>query len=183
MAGAPAVGAVERGWGGPNARSASRRSRVCVGIRCFPCRPRSMGDPVARGVQGQALSPVRLFSFGGLPGSATRCCRVCGCGGPVVSPSLACPVGAACRGGGGGPFPGGMACHRCEGLRVSGAVPPPAARSLGRAAGVQRPACPWCSWRGRGDPAGFHRVCPCGPALSRSRGSATRVPLVRLVRA
>ena len=68
--------------------------------------------------------------------------RACGCGGPTLSPWPACPVGAACRGGGGGPFPGGVACHRCEGCLVSGPVPPPAACPLGRAAGVPQPVCP-----------------------------------------
>ena len=44
----------------------------------------------------------------GCRGLLPTCCeRVCGCGGPALSPWLACPVGAACRGGGGGPSPGG----------------------------------------------------------------------------
>ena len=91
----------------------------------------------------------------GLLGSATHVlrARACGCGGPSRSPWPACPVGAACRGGGGGPSPGGMACHRCEGCLVSGAVPPPAVCPLGRVAGVPRPVCPRCGWCGRGDPA------------------------------
>ena len=38
--------------------------------------------------------------------------------------------------------PRGGAFHRCEGRLVSGAVPPPAARPLERAARVPRPACP-----------------------------------------
>ena len=90
-----------------------------------------------------------------LLGSATHMlwARVCGCGGPTLSPWPACPVGAACRGGGGGPSPGGVACDRCEGCLVSGAVPPPAARPLARAAGVLRPVCPGCGRCGRGDPA------------------------------
>ena len=68
-----------------------------------------------------------------LSGSATHVlwARVCGCGGPAFSPLLACPVGAACRGGGWGPSPGGMAFHRCEGRLVSGAVPSPAAHPPG----------------------------------------------------
>ena len=36
---------------------------------------------------------------------------------------------------------------------MSGAVPTPAARPLGWAAGVPRPVCPGCGWGGRGDPA------------------------------
>ena len=40
--------------------------------------------------------------LGGLLGAATHVlwARVCGCGGPTLSPRPACPVGAACRGGG-----------------------------------------------------------------------------------
>ena len=85
-----------------------------------------------------AVSPPTARPLGGLLGSATHVlwARVCGCGGPPLSPWPACPVGAACRGGGGGPSPGGVACHRCEGRLVSGAVPPPAARPLERATGV-----------------------------------------------
>ena len=56
--------------------------------------------------------------------------------GPTLSPWPACPVAAACRGGVGGRPRGGVACHRCEGRLVSGAVPPQAARPLRRAAGV-----------------------------------------------
>ena len=103
--------------------------------------------------------------------------RVCGCGGPTLSPWPACPVGAACRGGGRGPSLGGVACHRCEGRLVSGAVPPPAACPLGRAAGVPRPVCPGCGPCGLGTQHRPHSVRPCGPALlavgmakGRSRG-------------
>ena len=53
-----------------------------------------------------------------------------GCAPPLGRVRGVCPVAAACRGGGGGPSLGGVACHRCEGRRVSGAVPPPAARPL-----------------------------------------------------
>ena len=103
--------------------------------------------------------------------------RVCGCGGPTLSPWPACPVGAACRGGGRGPSPGGVACHRCEGRLVSGAVPAPAARPLGRAAGVSGPVSPGCGRCGRETQQRPHSVRPCGPALltvgvakGRSRG-------------
>ena len=88
-------------------------------------------------------------------------------------------MGAACRGGGGGPSPGGLACHRCEGRLVSGAVPPPAARPLGRAARVLRPMCTGCGRCGRGTRHQPQSVHPCGPALlavgvaeGRSRGGA-----------
>ena len=67
-----------------------------------------------------AVPPPTAGPLGGLLGSATHVlwARVCGCGGPTLSPWPACPVGAACRGGGGGLYPGRVACHRCE--RASG---------------------------------------------------------------
>ena len=49
--------------------------------------------------------------------------------------------------------PRGGAFHRCEGRLVSGAVPPPIARPLERAARVPRPVCPGCGRSGRVDPA------------------------------
>ena len=58
---------------------------------------------------------------------------------------LACvPCGGCVPRGWRGAVPRGLACHRCEGRLVSGAVPPPAARPLGRAAGVPRPVCSGC---------------------------------------
>ena len=61
--------------------------------------------------------------------------------------------------------PGGGAFHHCEGRLVSGAVPPPADRPLERAARIPRPVYPGCGRCGRGDPAPFHSVRPCGLAL------------------
>ena len=65
-----------------------------------------------------APPPPTARPLGWLLGSATHVlwARVCGFGGPTVSPWPACPAGVACRGGGGGPSPGGVACHRCEGV-------------------------------------------------------------------
>ena len=60
--------------------------------------------------------------------------------------------GAACRGGGGTPSRG-SAFHRCQERLVSGAVPPPAARPLGRAARAPLPVYPGRSLCWRGDPA------------------------------
>ena len=65
----------------------------------------------------------------------------------------------------GGPSLGGVACHRCEGRLVSGAVPPPAVRPLGRVAGVPRPVCPGAVGAGVGTQHRPHSVRPCGPAL------------------
>ena len=115
------------------------------------------------------VSPPTARSLGGLLGSATHVlwARPCGCGGPKLSPWPACPVGAACRGGGGELSPGGLACHRCEGRLVSGAVPPPAARPLERAAGVPQPVCPGRGRCGRGDPAPAPQRAPLRAGVAR----------------
>ena len=93
---------------------------------------------VKGGLRSGAPPPPTARPPGGLSGSATHVlwAQVCGCGGSLLFPWLACPVGAACRGGGGGPSPGGVACHGCEGRLVSGAAPLSAARPLGRVATV-----------------------------------------------
>ena len=96
--------------------------------------------------------------------------RSCGCGGPALSPWLACPVETACRGGGGGPSLGGGACTRCEGRLVSGAVPPAAAHPLGLGAGFARPVCPRCGWCGRGDPAPAPQRAPLRAGVARCGG-------------
>ena len=125
-----------------------------------------------------AVPPPTARPLGGLLGSATHVlwARVCGCGGPTLSPWPACPVGAACRGGGGGPSPGGVACHRCEGRLVSGAVPPPAARPLERAARVLRPVCPGCGRCGRGDPAPAPQRAPLRTGVARCWGGGRVSP-------
>ena len=132
-----------------------------------------------RRLRSGAPPPPTARPLGGLLGSATHELwgRGSGCGGPTLSPWPACPVGAACCGADGGPSRGGVACHRCEGGLVSGAVPPPCARPLGRAAGAPRPVCPGRGQCGRGTQHRPHSVRPCGPALlavglaeGRSRG-------------
>ena len=125
-----------------------------------------------------APPPPTACPPGGLSGSATHVLWVwvCGCGGPALSPWLACPVGAACRGGEGGPFPGGMACNRCERRSVLGAVPPPAARRLGQAAGVPRPACLGCGQCGRGDPAQAPQRAPLRAGVARCGGGGRASP-------
>ena len=126
-----------------------------------------------------AVPPPTARPLGVLLGSATHVlwAQVCGCRGRTLSPWPAYPVGAACRRGGGKPSPGGAACHRCEGRLVSGAVPLPAARPLGRAAGVLRPVCPGCGRCGRGDPGPAAQRAPlragvarCGVAEVRPQG-------------
>ena len=122
-----------------------------------------------------AVPPPTARPMGGLFRSATHVlwARVCGCGCQTLSLWPACPVGAVCRGAGGGQSPAGVACHRCEGRLVSGAVLPPAPRPLERAARVPRPVCPG---RGRcwlGDPALAPRRAPLLAGIAR-RGSGGR---------
>ena len=62
---------------------------------------------------------------------------------------------------------GGLACHRCEGRLMSGAVPPPAACPLERAAMVPRPVCPGCGRCGRGDPAPAPQRAPLRAGVAR----------------
>ena len=63
--------------------------------------------------------------------------------------------------------PGGGAFHRCEGRLVSGAVPPPAARPLERAARVPRPVCPGCGRYGRVNPATAPQRAPLRAGVAR----------------
>ena len=78
---------------------------------------------------------------------------------------------------GGGPSRrGGVACHSCEGRLVSGAVPPPTARSLGRAAGVPRPVCSGCGRCGRGDPASVAERAPLRAGVARCGGGGRVSP-------
>ena len=125
-----------------------------------------------------AVPPPTARPLGGPLGSATHVlwARVCGCGGPTLSPWPACPAGAACREGVGGPSPGGLACHRCEGRLVSGAVPPPAARPLERAARVLRPVCPGCGRCRRGDPAPAPQCAPLRAGFARCGGGRRASP-------
>ena len=161
-------------WGGrPGFRDPCVPGAVSAGVgtqhrphSVHPCGPAFLAAVVAEGrlrggafhrcegrLRSGAPPPPTAHQLGGLLGSVTHVlwARACGCGGPTLSPGSACPVGAACRGGGGGPSLAGVACYRCEGRLVSGAVPSPAARPLWRAAGVPRPVCPGCGRCGHGD--------------------------------
>ena len=74
--------------------------------------------------------------------------------GPNTVPLACMPCGGCVPQGWWGAIPGGgVACHCCGGRLVSGAVPPPTTRPLGRAAGVPRPVCSGCGLCGRGGPA------------------------------
>ena len=59
---------------------------------------------------------------------------------------------------------------------MSGAVPPPAARLLGRSAGVPRPVCPGCGPCGRGDPAPVPQRAPLRAGIARCGGGGRASP-------
>ena len=107
------------------------------------CPSRRCGERLSAGAS--PFLAARLL--GGLPGSATRVlwAGVCEYGGPALSPWL---------------LARGVAFNRCGGRPVSGAVPPPAARPLGRAAGAPRAVCPGRRGCGRGGPAPVPRLSP-----------------------
>ena len=169
-----------RAWGPSTGPTAC----ALAGRRCslWGWRKGAPGAGVFHNCEGRlrsgAVPPPTARSLGGLSGSATHVlwARVCGCGGPTLSPWPACSVGAACRGGGGMPSPGQVVCHRCEGRLVSGAVPPPAARPLERAAGVPRPVCPRCGRCGRGDPALAPQRAALRPGVARCGGGGRASP-------
>ena len=104
-------------------------------------------------------------------------CGPCGRGDPAPAPQRApLRAGVPRWGGGGRAPPGGGAFPRCEGRLVSGAVPPPAARPLERAARVMRPVCPGCGRCGRGDPAPAPQRAPLRVGVARCGGGGRASP-------
>ena len=73
-------------------------------------------------------------------------------------------------------LPRGGAFHCCEGCLVSGAVPPPAARPLERAARVPRPVCPGCGRCGRVNPAPAPQRAPLRAGVARCGGGGRASP-------
>ena len=158
-----------------------------------PCGPALLAVGVAGGrPQGGAFHRCegRLVS-GAVPPPAARPLEraarvprpVCpGCGrcrrvDPAPAPQrVPLRAGVACCGAGGRASPGGGAFHCCEGRLVSGAVPPPAARPLERAARVLRPVCPGCGRCGRVDPAPAPQRAPLWAGVARCGGGGKGVP-------
>ena len=139
------------------------------------CLPPLCGTPGVR----RCPSPGRPSSGAGSQGPASRVSRVrsmraCG---PSTSPTACALAGRRCslwgwRKG----VPGGGAFHRCEGRLMSGAVPPPAARPLERAARVPRPVCPGCGRCGRVDPAPAPQRAPLRAGVARCGGGGRASP-------
>ena len=71
---------------------------------------------------------------------------------------------------------GGCLAPCCEGRLVSGAVPPPTARPLERAAGGPRPVCPGCGRCGRVSPAPAPRRAPLRAGFARCGGGGRASP-------
>ena len=104
-------------------------------------------------------------------------CGRCGRVDPALAPQRApLRAGVARCGGGGRASPGGGLFRRCEGRLVSGAVPPPAARPLERAARVPRPVCPGCGRCGRVDPAPAPQRAPLRAGVARCGGGGRASP-------
>ena len=123
--------------------------------------------------------PGRPSSGAGSQGSATRVSRVPSmrASGPSTGPTACALAGRRCslwgwRKG----VPGGGAFHHCEECLVSGSVPPPAARPLGRAARVPRPVCPGRCRCGRGDPAPAPQRAPLRAGVARRGGGGRASP-------
>ena len=146
-----------------------------------PCGPALLAAGVAEGCpRGGRLPPLcegRLRSgaappptarlLGGLLGSATDglWARVCGCGGPTLSLWPACPVGAACRGGGGGLSPGGWPATVARGAWCQAlSLPWPPVLWSGQP-GFRDTCVPGAVGAGVGTRHRSHSVRPCGPAL------------------
>ena len=142
--------------------------------------PGGVPSTVVRGARCQALSlPWLPVPGAGCQGSASRVSRVrsARAWGPNTGPTVCALAGRRCplwgwRKG----VPGGGAFHHCEGRLVSGAVPPPAARPLERAARVPRPLCPGCGRCGRGDPARAPQRAPLWAGVARCGGGGRASP-------
>ena len=176
-------GCGRRGRGDPH-----RPHSVC------PCGPALLAVGVAEGrprggrppplcegrLRSGAVPPPTARPLGGLLGSATHVLwvRVFGCGGPTLSLWPACPVGAACRGGGGGPSPGGWPATVLRGAWCQAlSLPRPPVLWSGRP-GFRDPCVPCAVGAGVGTQHRSHSVRPCGLALL-AVGVAERRPLGR----
>ena len=163
---APVPCSVWRAWGG------AVRSRFpptwlgVVGVAVG--RPRGGCLPVLQGAPGVRRSPSpNCPPTGGAV--RVRDPRVVGAGmrvwGPFLSPRPACPAGAACRGGGGGPSPGGWPATVVRGAWCQAlSLPRPPVLWSGQL-GFRGPCVPGAVGAGVGTQHQPHSVRPCGPAL------------------
>ena len=174
-----AVGAGECGRGDPSPTPQRALLRACF-ARCGGGMRVPGGAPPAWvwGVRGRALSHPRLPALwagcrGPLPTG-------CGCGGmrawrPVTNPTARALSSWLCALW--GRHEGALGVPSCLGLGrpVSGALPPPTARPLGRAAGAHYPLAVGGGGCGRGDPSPAPQRALLRAGFARCRGG-TRVP-------
>ena len=176
----PGCGRCGRGDPAPAPQHAPLRAGVA---RCGGggrASPGGVPSTIVRGAWCQALSlPRPPVPWSGRQGSASRVSRVRSvrAWGPSTCPTACALAGRRCslwgwRKG----VPGGGAFHRCEGRLLSGAVPPPDARPLERAARVPRPVCPACVRCGRGDPAPAPQRAPLRAGVARCGGGGRASP-------
>ena len=176
----PRCGRCGRGDSAP----APQRAPLRAGVARCGCGGRaSLGgvpSTVVRGAWCQALSlPRPPVLWSGQPGFRVPC--VPGAVGAGVGthhrPHSVRPCGLALLADRVAELrPRGVAFHRCEGRLVSGAVPPPAARPLERAARVPRPVCPGCGRCGRVDPAPAPQRAPLRAGVARCGGGGRASP-------
>ena len=144
-----------------------------AGWRCSPCgwRKGVPGGDAFHHCEGRlrsgAVPPPTARPLGGLSGSATHVlwARVCGCGGPTLSPWPTCPVGAACGGGGWGPSRGGWPATIVRGVCCQAlSLPRPPVFWSGQP-GFRDPCVPGAVDAGVGTQHRPHSVRLCGLAL------------------
>ena len=171
-----------RAWGPSNGPTARAPLRAGV-ARCGGggrASPGGLLSTVVRGARCQALSlPWPPVLWSGQPGFRVPCVPgAVGAGvGTQHRPHNVRPCGLALLAVGVAEGrPRGGAFHRCEGRLVSGAVPPPAARPLERAARVPRPVCPGCGRCGRGDPSPAPQCAPLRAGVARCEGGGRASP-------
>ena len=108
--------------------------------------------------------PARWAGHSGPP--PTCCGRGCvGVGAQHCPPGLHALLGLRAVGVVGGHPLGGVACHRCEGRLVSGAVPPRPPVLWGGQPGFRDPCVPGAVCADMGTQQQPHGARPCGPAL------------------
>ena len=180
-------------WAGqPGFRDPCVPGAVGVGVGTLPlphgvrlCGPLRKGVPVKgafRRCEGRLRSgapppPTAPLQAGCRGPLATCCGRGCaGVGAQHCPLGLHALWGLRAAGVVGGRPRGGVACHRCEGRLVSGAVPPLAIHPLGRAAGDPQPVFPGCGWSRPGDPPPAPRRAPLRAGVARCGGGGRASP-------
>ena len=170
---APLRAGVARCGGGGRASPGGVPSTVVRGAWCQALslpRPRVLwsgqpgfGDPCVPGAVDAGPCVPGAFDAGVWTQHRPHSVRPCGPALPAVGVAEGRP-----RGGG--------AFHRCAGRLVSGAVPPPAARPLERAARVPRPVCPGCGRCGLVNPAPAPQRAPLRAGVARCGGGGRASP-------